>query len=95
MSDGKYSVELHVTPLNKNGKWGKRVKNYKVSGISNINKAKEIVPKYVEHLIKLSGQKTSTFFAEVFILKNEEYIDCDNSIVTCNNEKTMFSYDAA
>lgn len=58
-------------------------------------KAKEIVPKYVEHLIKLSGQKTSTFFAEVFILKNEKYIDCDNSIVTCNNEKTMFSYDAA
>lgn len=37
MSDGKYSVELHVTPLNKNGKWGKRVKNYKVSGLSNID----------------------------------------------------------
>lgn len=30
-----YAVELCVTPRNKNGKWSKRHKNYKVAGFPN------------------------------------------------------------
>ncbi len=76
-----FSLELHVTPKNKDGKWGKRVKSRTVAGFNTLEDAKSSILSNAKHLCKLTKQDTDTFFVEALLLRNGKYIDCDNSVV--------------
>lgn len=82
-----YAVELCVTPRNKNGKWSKRHKNYKVAGFPNKQAALDKKMGYVKHTCKLMRQNTNVFFAEILFLKDDSYVDCDSAIVRLDTEK--------
>lgn len=81
-----YSLELYVTPLNKNGEWGKRVKKTKVAGFASKKAARDGIKVHAKHLCKLTKQNTTTFFVEAFILCKEKYVDCDVFRIRFNKE---------
>lgn len=90
-----FSLEITVTPLNHDGKWGKRIKKTTVDGFLTKLDAKNYAASAVKHLCNLSKQKTDTFFAELFILCNGKYVDCDTSIVTYDKDTNKLTFDAA
>lgn len=90
-----FSLEITVTPLNRNGKWGKRVKKTTANGFLTKLDAKNYAESAVKDLCNLSKQQTDTFFVESFILCNGRYVDCDTSIVTYDKNANKLSFDAA
>lgn len=93
MSENRnFSLELHATPLLKSGRWGKKNSNYVENGFTTFEEAKDAIRKCTQKAIKRSSQKSNTYFVEVFILNDGNYVDCDSSIVTCNKSRTKFNY---
>ena len=82
-----YAITLCVTPQNKNGKWSRRHKTYKVAGFLNKQAALDKKTGYIKHTCKLMHQNTNIFFVEMFFLNDEHYVDCDSAVIRFDTEK--------
>lgn len=90
-----FSLEVTLTPRNKNGKWGKSVLKTMVNGFQNKSKAANYVETAIKHLCMLNKRNTNTFLVEVFILCDGIYTECDRGVLVFNKDTNSLHIEPA
>lgn len=81
-----FSLEVALTPKNKNGKWGKSVQKTTANGFQSKSDAANYVETAIKHLCMLNKRNTNTFFVEAFILHDGIHTDYDRGVLVFNKD---------